>query len=151
MIEEERKEEPVLQVAVSKPKRPVLLVVLCILTFAGSGINFFSSLIISLFYNEFIRIAEMVFTSFNLPGLDLLKESKPLFYVISAAIYAMSFAGALIMWRMKKTGFHVYTIAQILLIMAPILFLHLPGPSVFDIIFSGIFVVLYSTILKQMT
>jgi hypothetical protein len=152
MIEEERKEETTVQpVQDSTPKRPVLLIVLCILTFAGSGVNFISSLFFAIFFEPFSRLAEELGKSFNLPGMDLLKDARPVFFIFSAAVYASALAGAMMMWRLRRTGFHIYTISQILLIMAPMYFLHLPGPSILDVILSGIFVILYSTNLKIMS
>lgn len=83
--------------------------------------------------------------------MDLLKEARPAFFVFSAAIYALALTGAMMMWKLRRTGFHVYAISQILMIMAPMYFFHLAGPSVLDIILSGIFVILYSTNLKIMS
>lgn len=150
MDEEWKEETPVKPVPEIVPKRPVLLMVLCILTFIGSGMNFISSIFIAVFFEPFTRLADEVVKSFNLPGIDLLKNSSPGFFAFTAVIFASAFAGAMMMWRLRKTGFHIYTISQILLILAPIYFNHQPGPSIQDIIFSGIFVVLYSTNLKIM-
>ena len=134
-----------------QPKRPTMLSVLCILTFIGSGMNLFSSLMISLFYDQFTGIAESISKSLNLPGLEMIEEGKAIFFAVSALIYAGCIAGALLMWKLKKAGFHIYTIFQILLIISPMYFLHLSGPLYFDLILSGIFVILYSTNLKHMT
>jgi hypothetical protein len=132
-------------------KRPTLLNILCILTFIGSGMNFFSSLMISVFYDQFTIIAESINKSFPLPGLDMMMEGKSMFFAISALIYAGCIAGALMMWRLKKAGFHLYTIFQILLILSPMYFFHLPSPSLLDMILSGIFIILYSSNLKYMS
>jgi len=133
-----------------KSQRPKLLTVLCILTFIGSGMNFFSNAMIAAFYDAFTEIAGTFAEKFNLPGMDIIMESPPVFFLASAILYAGSFAGAFLMWRLRKTGFHIYTIAQILLIIAPMYFLKMSKPSFFDILFSGIFVVLYSINLKTM-
>ena len=133
------------------PKRTKLLTVLCILTFIGSGMNFISSIMIALFYDSFIAVAETISESFNLPGLEMLLEGKSVFFAVSALISAGSFTGAYLMWKLKKAGFHVYTIFQILLILAPMYFFELPTPSFLDLILSGVFVILYSTNLKYMS
>ena len=135
----------------NKPKRSSLLNILCILTFIGSGMNFISSLMIALFYDQFILIAESINKSFHLPGLEMILEGKSVFFAVSALIYLGSIAGAILMWKLKKAGFHIYTIFQILLILSPMYFFHLPIPSFFDIILSGIFVILYSSNLKYMS
>jgi hypothetical protein len=135
----------------TKPQRPTLLTVLCILTFIGSGMNLFSSLVIAGFYDVFVEIAQEFGKKFNIPGIDLLLETKPLFFLISAVCYAGSLAGAILMIRLKKTGFHVYTVFQILLILAPMYFMHLASPGIPELLFSGLFVLLYSMNLKFMS
>ena len=134
-----------------KPERSRLLVILCSLTFLGSGINFISSILIALFYDQFVVIAEAMSKSFNFPGLEMFLDGKPLFFTLSAFIYIGSFVGAALMWKLKKAGFHVYTISQILLILLPMYIFHLPAPSMLEIIFSGIFIILYSSNLKYMS
>jgi len=133
-----------------KPKRPNLLTILCILTFIGSGMNFFSSIMIAAFYEAFTEVAKTFAEKFNLPGIDLILEAPPSFFLVSGFLYIFSFAGALLMWNFRKTGFHVYTIAQILLIIAPMYFLKMSGPSLFDIVLSGIFVILYGVNMKKL-
>jgi len=135
---------------VVRSKRPNLLTILCILTFVGSGMNFFSSIMIASFYDVFTEFAMTVAEKFNLPGIDTLLEAPPAFFLVSGFLYIFSFAGALIMWNLRKTGFHVYTVAQILLIIAPMYFLKMPGPSLFDIILSGTFVILYGVSMKNL-
>jgi len=144
-------EEPILPtVPGEKPKRPSLLTILCNLSFIGSGMNFFSSIVIASFYGSFTEIAKTLAEKYTLPGIDIILESPPAFFFTSGLLYAASFLGVMLMWNLRKIGFHVYTIAQILLILAPMYFLKLPGPSLFDIIFSGMFVILYGVNLKNM-
>jgi len=132
-------------------KRPNMLTVLCILTFIGSGMQLFSSLVIAGFYDMFVQISQEFADKFKMPGMEQLREVKPIFFLVSAILYAGSVAGAIFMMRMKKTGFHIYTIFQILLIISPMYFMHLPSPGTFDLLFSGLFVFLYSMNLKFMS
>jgi hypothetical protein len=133
------------------PARPNLLTVLCILTFVGSGMNLFSSLVIAGFYDAFTEIAGEVGRKFNLPGMDLLLSMKPIYYAVSGLLYAGSIAGAVLMMRMKKLGFHIYTVSQILLLLTSMYFMHLPSPGLPETIFSGLFILLYSRNLNVMT
>ena len=135
----------------NKPKRPTLLSVLCILTFIGSGINLFSSLIISLFYDQFLQVIASINETLQIPGIEMIEEAKAIFFAVSAVIYAGSIVGAIMMWNLKKTGFHIYSIFQILLVISPMYFFHLQYPSFVDVLLSGIFVILYSTNLKHMS
>jgi hypothetical protein len=135
----------------TKPQRPTLLTVLCILTFIGSGMNLFSSFVIAGFYDVFVEIAREFGEKFKLPGIDMLIEAKPMFFLVSGIFYAGSLAGAVLMMRLKKAGFHVYTIFQILLVIAPMYFMHLPSPGFPELFFSGLFILLYSMNLKFMS
>ena len=135
----------------TNPKRPVLLTILCVLTFIGSGLNLVSSFLITIFYSAFQSVAGEISKTFNLPSMDMILNAKPAFFLISSLIYAFTVLGAFEMWKLRKKGFHLYTVSQILLIMIPMYFFQLSVPSYQDIIFSGIFIVLYSTNLKHMS
>ena len=141
---------PDAQGAAQPVKRPTLLTVLCILTFIGSGLNILSGLVIGVFFDQFVPIVTEMAETYHLPELLVFANGSPTFFFISAALYAVSAGGALMMWRLRKIGFHVYTITQILLILVPMYLYKIPGPSVADLIFTGVFVMLYSLNLKVM-
>ena len=134
----------------STPKRPQMLSILCILTFIGSGLNVFSSLFIASFFDAFQVLAEEIGEKYGLPGMEIFLSATPGFFLITALLYSGSVTGAIMMWRLRKVGFHLYTIAQILLLIAPMYFLNLQSPSVLDLIFTGLFIILYSTQMKHM-
>jgi hypothetical protein len=106
---------------------------------------------ISLFYDQFTILVESMDKSFHLPGMEMILEGRPLFFAVSAIVNIGCIAGAILMWKLMKAGFHLYTIFQILLILAPMYFFHLPGPSFLDMILSAVFIILYSTNLKYMS
>lgn len=142
--------DPRLPVPPESLKRPRLLSVLCVLTFLGSGLNVLSSLSIIVLHETFQTILQQLIEQFDLPGMDILIQAPKEFFLVSAVLYAGSFSGAVLMWQLRKIGFHVYTISQILLLIAPLYFLKLPGPSVVDLFLTGFFVILYSTQLRSM-
>ena len=82
-----------------EPKRPLFLSVLCVLTFIGSGIGFFNSLM------------GMVGTSL----LDLFTPIGDMFAQILVFL-AASFCvfGAFQMWRLRKIGFWLYALGALL-------------------------------------
>ncbi|MCD4747483.1 MAG: hypothetical protein K8R58_14395, partial [Bacteroidales bacterium] len=98
-------------------KRPDLLTVLCILTFIGSGIRAFSSFFISISYNEAITFWEE--TEFNIPEMEIIMSGGKGFFVTGFIFYTVALFGAIQMWKLKKIGFHLYTVAQILLLILP--------------------------------
>lgn len=131
-------------------KRPNMLTILCILTFINGGLTIVSSIVVGSFFDQFVVIATEFAERFKLPGMEMITEGSPMFFFANAVFYVASVIGAVMMWNMRKTGFHVYTIAQILLILSPMYFFKLPGPSIYEIILSGTFILLYSTHLKIM-
>ena len=145
-------EEPqMLPVNEANNKRPTLLTVLCILTFIGAGMNAFSNLMVFIFFDMSMKFATKFVETFKVEGMELFLNAKPVYFAAAALISAMALAGAIQMWRLRKLGFHIYTVSQILAILSPMFFFHLPGPDFFNILLSGSFVLLYSTKLKNMS
>jgi hypothetical protein len=143
-------EQPLLPPIESGEKRTNLLTVLCILTFIGSGLNAFSNLMVFLFYDASMKFAAELVKAFKLPGMELFLDARPIYFAVTALINALAVAGAIRMWQMRKQGFHIYTVAQILVIIAPMYFFRLPSPDFFSILLSGVFVMLYGSNLKKM-
>ena len=131
-------------------KRPTLLTVLCILTYIGSGLNAFSNLMVFIFFDVSMKFGAEMVKAFKLPGMEMFLSAKPEYFAVTAVINAIAVAGALRMWQLRKQGFHIYTVSQILLILAPMYFFKLPGPDFFSIVIGGIFVLLYGSNLKKM-
>jgi hypothetical protein len=145
-------EQQILPATGEQGKRPTLLTVLCILTFIGSGLNFFSNLIIFIFFDTSIKSALAVVQAFNMPELKTFFETvRPVYFASTAAISALALFGSVMMWQMKKLGFHIYTVSQILVILAPMYFFGFMSPDFFNLLISGVFVLLYSKNLKVMS
>ena len=134
----------------NKPESLNMLRILCILTFIGGGMQFISNLIVAIFYNQIIVVVKAVSANLKLPGIELIIQARPLFFGVLAVFFAGSVIAAVYMWNLKKIGFHLYTTAQILIILSPMYYFHQQGPSFFDLILSGLFVFLYSRSLNMM-
>ena len=138
-----------------QPTRPELLKILCILTFIGSGLSlisntimFFSIDIIRSYYENgnFDFLAE----SMDLTALELLINVNSSYFLFQALIFALSVYGAYLMWNLKKIGFHIYTIAQIVLIILTQVFItELPFPF-FELMISLIFITFYAKNLQYL-
>jgi hypothetical protein len=144
-------EQQMLPATESRKKRPNLLTILCILTFIYSGIGAFSNLMVFIFFDASMKFAAELVKAFKLPGMDLFLDAKPNYFAATALINALALTGAIMMWQLRKLGFHIYTVSQILVILAPMYFFRLPGPDFFSILLSGVFVLLYSSNLKKMS
>lgn len=139
--------------AAPKSTRPELLKLLCILTFIGSGLSALSNIMLYSFIDQIRELiaedpinsmfgAEMI--------ISLFLKVNPWFFMIQAVLYSLSFSGALQMWKLRKIGFHLYSIAQILLLIVPKLFIaDMPFPAM-DLILTGSFIYFYYMNVKFM-
>ena len=144
-------EQPLLPPTENPLRRPGLLTVLCILTFIGSGIYFFSSLLTFLLFDDVKAAAPEIAKIWKQPAIvEMFINTRPVFFAIMAGISLLAIAGAVQMWHLRKPGFHLYTVAQILLIIFPMYFFKFPRPDMLNILISGIFVMLYGSNLKKM-
>lgn len=132
------------------PKRPASLTILCILTFIWSGISFFSNLSLSVLYDYIIMYFQQIKASgISFPGMELIKDIPRQYYVLQFMLSAGSFFGAVMMWRLKKPGFHLYTVSQLLMIVVSMVFLGISFSSLPTFI-TLIFIMLYAMNLKFM-
>ncbi len=128
----------------------LFLKILCIITFVGSGLGFISYGIIGLIRDYFSRNLTLIPDEQNRELIGLLLSAGRMFFFLNALLYGVSFAGALLLWRMKKMGFHLYTASQLLLLILPLAFIKgfpMPGASIFMTI---LFIWGYSGFLKFM-
>lgn len=136
-------------------ERPSGLSFLCILSFIGSGLSLFSHLVVWLFYNSFEQILSSDVYA-NIPNLQIeelqqyLSMSGRGFFLVSAALFALSLWGVYKMWKMQKIGIHYYAIAQILLVIAPLVFISRSMPVVGALLFALLFILLYARYHKMM-
>ncbi|WP_300660347.1 hypothetical protein [Fluviicola sp.] len=156
-------------------KRPVLLTVLCILSFIVVGfalLGVLFSLIggepsaqsIEKAYNQMMQMASsnrdqnLIFMADMLEQMaevtSYQQQNYWLVLLVNAVTSGTGFVGVLMMFRGKKLGFHLYIIYSLLsfggifLIMPP----HIDplSSAIMSLVFSGVFVLLYSRNLKWM-
>jgi hypothetical protein len=120
-------------------KRPPLLTLLCVLTFISSGLENMFSLIIPLFPDEMVQFIK------NSPGYDEVGMS----YVLKIIFTACSLVGAILMWKLKKIGFHFYSLSNLALLFIPTLLLGMSISSL-AIILTICYIALYAMNLKFM-
>ncbi len=136
-------------------KRPDLLIVLCVLTFIGSGFSAIVNGLAFLTIDSWAGILEegafeMFEGQLEMEAIELLLNVNPTFYLLQAVFYAMAVYGAYMMWNLKKAGFHIYTVAQILLLIISKVYMpSLPFPLI-PLLLSSTFVLLYARNLRFM-
>ncbi len=132
-----------------RPKRPELLTLLCILSFIGSGLAGFSNLIVAITY---YGIDDIIASSgINIPGLQEMLSAGRTFFVLSFTMYLISFIGIFNMWRLKKIGFHIYTISQIIILILPSFFIAGLGFPTIPFLVTAMFVFLYAANMRYMS
>ena len=129
-------------------KRPEMLSIICVLTFIGSGLAAFSNLVIYLSFDMLLETYES--GGLNIPGADIIFAFAKSFFIISFLLYSFSFIGAINMWRLKKLGFHLYAIAQILLLIVPTLYVKTDQFPLFGFLVTAAFILFYFRHLKFM-
>ena len=148
----------------NKLQRPTFLLVLCILTFIGSGWGTLSNLF-SVFTAGLTNSSmQMEHYSSMLNGMDILSSTMASLQatfvhakeiaVINLVLSVISLLGAILMFQLRRIGFYFYTAAQILMLFvlpyfAGFNFMVLAG-MLFSAIFAVIFIVMYALNLKYM-
>jgi len=128
---------------------------LCILTFIGSGSSALANNIM-FFTIEDWRLAyenglfENLGKLFEDEALQILMNVNPGFYLLQSVFYLISLIGAILMWNLRKTGFHLYTVAQILLLISYNLFLSSQPFPFIPLLLSVTFILLYAKNLSFM-
>jgi len=125
-------------------KRPGLLTVLCILTFIGSGLGMLVYLLLA------VAAGTLGAMLSGIPGLGSMIAGGGIALFASGLILSLgSFFGALKMWKLKKLGFYIYVVAQVLMLILPVIF---GAPfSLFGAVITAVFVILYALNLKVMS
>ena len=129
-------------------KRPQLLAVLLILTFIGSGFSMLANGIMYFTIEEWKAayeqgVFDVLEDQLQMDALEMMLTVNPLFYLLQAVLFMFSFIGAYMMWNFNKQGFHLYSIAQILLLIIYKLFLTAAPFPLLPLLITISFVLLY--------
>lgn len=82
--------------------------------------------------------------------MDMYLAMPRLFFAVTALLYALELAGGILMWRLRSSGFHAYTLARLLLLLVPVLFLGKGFLQLGDAMFAVLFILTYWLLLKQL-
>lgn len=131
-------------------KRSPNLMILCILTFIGSGVSAFSSLFVALAYD----LMPMAVEQSPIPGAQEMLENILIagrtFFIYMGILNGFSLMGAIYMWKLYKKGFHLYTIAQLLMLIVPLLMITGYQTPFSTILLTGSFILAYGLNLRFM-
>ena len=149
-------------------QRPTGMTILLVLSFINACWNILRSIVM---YFTTPRIAEMLdngqfeemmqpfsamgeeFTKAMTDNMTALSQINTNYYLILLVLFIASLVGVLRMFKGDKRGFHIYAIAQILMLINASVFvypLQKPSPFVSDLLFTTIFILLYYLYFKRM-
>ena len=150
-----------------EPKRPEMLTVICVLSFINAVYNGISNFVSFAFYDSFqkvfaqMRNGEGMFADMAEQlgdNWEMFAQASSLafsvgrgYYFLETLLYVASFIGVLMMWKLQKKGFHVYTIAQCLMIIATSFFVtsKIGGFPFGPIFWTAAFVFMYASHYKN--
>ena len=148
-------------------KRPVGMTILLVLSFINACWNIFSSLItlilkprITEMYNngEFEKLMQSFsakdeeFKAMN-DSMQVFSQIDSKFYIILLVLFIASLVGVIKMFKGDKRGFHIYSIAQICMLIDNSIFvypLQNPSPFLSDMMLTAIFILLYYLYFKRL-
>jgi len=137
-------------------KRPTGLTVLCILTFIGSGVMLFSYFVSYALYNTIPNTMLMLAESMGGTIGKIYEDAADIFintpkssFLLMTLPSLFSIVGAAIMLNMRKLGFHLYVVGQILVVGFPVLLLKSEF-SIGGLFFAFLFIALYAIFFKKM-
>jgi hypothetical protein len=136
------------QIESSQNRRPDLLTFLCILSFLGSGLAALSNLFIFSAYDEMINLMDEI--TLDLPEFDMMMSGGRRFFFTGFILYSTSLFGAIFMWKLRKIGFHLYTGAQVFIVILPSAFIPAYPFSMLSVLVTAAFVIAYAVHLKLM-
>lgn len=93
------------------------------------------------------------FTKAMTDSMNILTQINPNYYLILIVLFIASLVGVIRMFKDDKRGFHIYSIAQICMLIAHSVFvypLQKPSPFVSDLLLTIIFILLYYLYFKRM-
>ncbi len=99
-------------------QRPVFITVLCILTFSGAGLTIITSLFSIFTMGQLETSMNNMNEAFGDSdiGMDFGNSYRwmKLSYVLNLVGSLLCLAGALFMWKLKRLGFYIYIVGQLL-------------------------------------
>ncbi|MCR4660333.1 MAG: hypothetical protein K5650_08590 [Bacteroidales bacterium] len=127
--------------------------ILLVLSFIGSGtmlLSGFSMTLMQPMLRTYYETHPELFPEQLATAADMVLQVPRAYYLFTALLNGLSLAGAILMWRPKAIGFHCYTLAKLLLIAVPLLFLGRAYINIGDIMLTLLFVVAYWLLLRQL-
>ncbi len=129
----------------NKTERPRVLESLCWLSFLGSGGGFLLYLAAAVFYGT----SQGIILKYS--SLSSADHLPPVYFLLFSVLFAVSLYGVSRMWILKKTGFFIYTLAQLAILLLPIMWMGKAAFSAVALIFTLLFIGAYASQFSKFT
>lgn len=149
-------------------KRPVGMTILLVLSLLNAIYQIVSSLFIFILMpamkqmvetNQIEDLLESYMPMLDSSMVETVTENlsvqlsvSPYYYLLLAVLYAGSLAGVLRMFRLERIGFHIYSISQMLILIAEVAFVYtkLPqNPFFNEFLMTVMFILIYHLFFKR--
>ena len=125
-----------------------MLTFLCIITFIGSGMGVVGFFAVAIDYEASLEALQLLYA--DMPEASFLLNAPQDFFVISLILMMASVMGAVLMWNLRKVGFHLYTSSQLIYLILPFIYFNNETNPFLNIILTALFVYLYARNLQFM-
>lgn len=135
-------------------QQKTLFHILLVITFIFAGLSAFSYLMTALLLPTMQQIyadnPTMLPEQFSVMMQQMLDTPRG-YFLGAGLLYVLEVLGAALMWRLRWSGFHCYTLARLLLLLLPALFLGRGFVGIGDIMMALLFVAVYYMLMRQLT
>lgn len=121
--------------------------VMLVFSMVNAGMYAFSYLVTGLtlpLITEVVNGGQFPFPEEMLQSMKDLISWPQYFFFIVVPFWGLSFFGALRMWKYRVSGFHCYSLAQLILILLPLLCIGKSAVALGDMMFTVLFIVYYA-------
>ncbi len=149
-------------------KRPVYMTILLILSFLNAIYQSISSAVLYLFAPSMQKMLDSgqleesfktIFPTMDDTMLEVMMDNvavqltvNPVYYLILVVLFIGSLTGVLLMFKLQRLGFHIYSISQLLMLIAAVVYVvPLQAQNTFfnDFLFTLMFILIYHLFLKR--
>ena len=121
----------------SKKNHPPFFSALCILTFIGSGTAFIAYFVAAI---SFDKLAPLIIKYSSWSSVD---NISPFYFTILMALFCISLIGAIRMWKFHRSGFFIYSGAQVVILFFPTVWIGWTAFSMTNTVFTIVFIAGY--------
>lgn len=126
--------------------------IVLILTFIGSGFSCLAYLMSGIFYDTFQQTLSAIASANGEMAVsaDLFAAFPRLLFISLGVFYGISLLGAIAMWKLSRSGFHAYTLSQLVIIALPVFFMGKAYFGIGDAMLTLLFVLYYYFTLRRL-